>query len=82
MPPKLSEVKQVVKKAMSSSAPGPNGVPYKFYKNCHKVLELLWYLMRTAWKKQLIPSEWQRVVAVFIPKETPEILANSETSPC
>ncbi|KAK0156469.1 hypothetical protein N1851_000237 [Merluccius polli] len=64
MPPKLSEVKQVVKKARSSSAPGPNGVPYKFYKNCPKVLELLWYLMRTAWKKQLIL--WQ----VFIPKET------------
>ena len=25
--------------------------------------------MRTAWKKQLIPSEWQRVVVVYIPKE-------------
>ncbi|KAL0188639.1 hypothetical protein M9458_015738, partial [Cirrhinus mrigala] len=69
MPPKLSEVRQVVEKARSS-APGPNGVPYKLYKNCPKVLELLWYLMRTAWKKQIIPSEWQRAVAVFIPKET------------
>lgn len=69
MPPKLSEVRQVVEKARSSSAPGPNGVPYKLYKNCPKVLELLWYLMRTIWKKQLIPSEWQRAVAVFIPKE-------------
>lgn len=69
MLPKLSEVKQVVKKARSSSSPGPNGVPYKLYKNCPKVLELLWYLMRTAWKMQVIPSEWQRAVAVFIPKE-------------
>ncbi|XP_077382825.1 5-azacytidine-induced protein 2 isoform X1 [Festucalex cinctus] len=69
MPPKLSEVRQAVKKARSSSAPGPNGMPYKLYKNCPKVLELLWYLMRTAWKKQLIPSEWQRAVAIFIPKE-------------
>lgn len=69
MPPKLSEVKQVVRKARSSSAPGLNGVLYKLYKNCPKVLELLWYLMRTAWKKQIIPSEWQRAVAVFIPKE-------------
>ncbi|KAG1932793.1 hypothetical protein F2P79_020826 [Pimephales promelas] len=70
MPPKLNKVRQVVKKARSSSAPGPNGVPYKLYKNCPKVLELLWHLMRTAWKKQIIPSEWQRAVAVFIPKET------------
>ena len=69
MPPKLSEVRQVVKKARSSSAPGPNGVPYRLYKNCPKVLEVLWHLSRTAWKKQLIPSEWQRAVAVFIPKE-------------
>ena len=69
MPPKLSEVRHVVEKARSSSAPGPNGVPYKLYKNCPKVLELLWYLMRTVWKKRSIPSEWQRAVAVFIPKE-------------
>lgn len=69
MPPKLSEVRHVVDKARPSSAPGPNGVPYKLYKNCPKVLELLWYLMRTAWEKQRIPSEWERAVAVFIPKE-------------
>lgn len=68
-PQELEKVKQVVKKARSSSAPGPNGVLYKLYKNLPKVLELLWYLMRTAWKKQIIPSEWQRAVAVFIPRE-------------
>lgn len=68
MPLKLSEVRQAVKKARSSSAPGPNGVPYKINRNCPKVLELLYYLMSTLWKKQLIPSEWQRAVAVFILK--------------
>lgn len=47
----------------------PNGVPYKPYKNRPKILGLLWYLMRTAWRKQVIPSEWQIAVAVFIPKE-------------
>lgn len=69
IPPKLSKIRQVMRKARSSSAPGPNRVPYKLYKNCPKVLEVLWYFMRTAWKKQLIPSKWQRAVAVFIPKE-------------
>lgn len=66
IPPKLSKIRQIVKKARSSSAPGPNGIPYNLYKYYPKVL---WYLLRTAWKKQLIPSEWQRAVAVFIPKE-------------
>lgn len=40
-PPKLSEVRQVVLKARSSSAPRPNGIPYKLYKNCPTVLKLL-----------------------------------------
>lgn len=51
------------------SALGPNGISYKFYKNCPRALKLLWTLMRTAWTKQCIPSQWQRAVAVFIPKE-------------
>ena len=51
IPPKLSEVRHVMEKARSSSAPSPHGVPYKPYKKCPKVLELLWYLMRIAWKK-------------------------------
>jgi len=69
MPPKLSEVRQVVEMARSSSVPGANGIPYKLYKNYPKVLDMPWYFMRTAWKKQLIQFEWQRAVAVFIPKE-------------
>lgn len=34
LPPKLSETREVVRKARSASGPGPNGVPYKLYKNC------------------------------------------------
>ena len=32
--PMLKEVKEVVKKARSGSAPGSNGVTYKVYKKC------------------------------------------------
>lgn len=67
--PKLSEVTEVVRKARSASAPGPNGIPYKLYKYCPGVLRHLWKLLRVAWKNQVIPSEWQRAVTVFIPKE-------------
>lgn len=67
--PKLSEVAEVVRKARAASAPGPNGIPYKLYKYCPGVQRHLWNLLRVAWKNQTIPSEWQRAVSVFIPKE-------------
>ncbi|KAJ8350643.1 hypothetical protein SKAU_G00257730 [Synaphobranchus kaupii] len=68
-PPKLSEVADVVRKARAASAPGPNGVPYKLYKYCPGVRKILWKLLKVAWGKNIIPSEWQRAVTVFIPKE-------------
>lgn len=64
-PPKLSEVKQAVKKAKSASAPGPNGVPYSVCKNATDVLKILWKNMKVAWDKQIIPKAWQRARGVF-----------------
>ncbi len=68
-PPKLSEVKQAVKKARSASAPGPNGVPYSVYKKTPDVLKILWKNMKVVWDKQIIPKAWRRAGGVFIPKE-------------
>ena len=34
----LKEVREVVRKARASSAPGPSGTSYKVYKNCPKLL--------------------------------------------
>ena len=68
-PPRWAEIRQVVDKARSASAPGLNGVPYRVYKSCLMVLKLLWKLMRVAWKTQAIPSELIKAVKTFIPKE-------------
>ena len=68
-PPRLSEIRDVLKRARSASAPGPNGLPYKVYKSCPQVTKILWKLMSVAWKKQSIPAEWQEAVGIFIPKE-------------
>ncbi len=68
-PPKFSEVRQVIQRVRSASAPGPTGIPYKLYKSCPGVLKLPWTLMRITWTKQTIPSEWQRAVVVYIPKQ-------------
>ena len=67
-PPRWAEINQVVQKARTASAPGPNGVPYKVFKNCPMVLKLLWKLMRAAWKTQSIPLAWSTAATTFIPK--------------
>ncbi len=68
-PPKWKEVENTVRRARSASAPGPNGVPYKLYKNAPDVLCYLWRLMRVVWRKGVIPKAWRRAGGVLIPKE-------------
>ena len=67
--PTLKEVKEVVKKARSGSAPGPNGVTYKVYKKCPKLLNRLWKLMKVIWRKSHIPTHWQIADGCFVPKK-------------
>lgn len=80
-PPRWAEVKQVVERARSASAPGPNGVPYKVFKNCPGLLKALWRLMVAAWKTESIPSAWCQAVTTFIPK-VKDSSVSSEASPC
>jgi len=68
-PPKWKEVESTVRRAKSASAPGPNGVPYKLYKNAPDVLHFLWKLMKIVWQKGIIPKSWRRAGGVLIQKE-------------
>lgn len=52
----------------TASTSGPNGVPYKVYKNAPDVLKFLWSLFRVLWQKR-IHKEWRRAGGVLIPKE-------------
>ncbi|XP_060603696.1 uncharacterized protein LOC132756599 [Ruditapes philippinarum] len=67
--PRLQEIRDIVRKARASSAPGPNGVPYKVYKNCPKILLQLWRLMKVIWRKGELCREWLKAEGCFIPKE-------------
>ncbi|XP_035862163.1 uncharacterized protein LOC118496075 [Sander lucioperca] len=66
--PRWSEVEQTVHRARAASSPGPNGVPYRFYKNTPDVLRFLWKLMRVVWQKKEIPTSWRRAGGILIPK--------------
>ncbi|XP_052257664.1 uncharacterized protein LOC127862512 [Dreissena polymorpha] len=68
--PTLAEVKDVVKKARAVSAPGPNGIPYKVYKMCPRLLRRLWRLIKVVWRKGQVPECWQKAEGLFVPKET------------
>ena len=68
-PPTFREFQAVLKKARSKSAPGPNGVPYKFYKKCPEVARLMFNYIKGLWKKNKIPETWRRAEGVLIPKE-------------
>ena len=68
-PPTWSEVESTVKRARTASAPGPNGVPYRLYKNTPGVLKYLWKLMKVTWEKGIIPKAWRRAGGILIPKE-------------
>ena len=67
--PSLGEIRQIVKKARSASAPGPNGVPYKVYKYCPQILRVLWSNLRGVWRSGKIPKTWRKAEGCLIPKE-------------
>ncbi len=67
--PRLREVKKVVRRARSSTAPGPSGVPYKVYKNCPKLLHQLWRVLKVIWRRGKIAQQWRYAEGVCIPKE-------------
>lgn len=66
-PPKWSEVTGTVKRARAASAPGPNGILYKLYKNAPGILKYLWKLLRVAWQKEFVPKAWRRSGGIVIP---------------
>ncbi|XP_052402932.1 uncharacterized protein LOC127949523 [Carassius gibelio] len=65
----LKEVREVVRKARASSAPGPSGTSYKVYNNCPKLLLRLWKILRVIWMRGRIPEQWRVAEGVWIPKE-------------
>ncbi len=67
--PRLREVEKVVRRARSSSAPRPSGVPYKVYKNCPKLLHRLWRVLKVIWRRGKIAQQWRYAEGVCIPKE-------------
>nr|XP_057943465.1 uncharacterized protein LOC131138512 [Doryrhamphus excisus] len=67
--PSLVEVRNIVRAARTSAAPGPSGVPYKVYKHCPRLLERLWRLIKVVWRRGKVAKQWRHAEGVWIPKE-------------
>ena len=67
--PTLKEARDVIKKARSGSAPGPNGIAYKVYKSCEKITSRLWRLLRVIWRRGKLADSWMEAEGCFVPKE-------------
>ena len=48
---------------------GPNGVPSTVYKRCSGILNLLWKVLRTIWRRGRVADQWRQAEGVWIPKE-------------
>ena len=66
---KLKEVRDFDHKVRAGSSPGLNGISYKLYKNCPRVLRKLTVLLQQTWKKAIVPQEWCLADGIWIPKE-------------
>ena len=65
----LEEVKNFIKKARAKSSPGQDGVPYKVYKRCPKLVVWLFLILRKAWREKCISQRWARTEGIYLPKE-------------
>ena len=65
----FEEVKNIIRKARASSAPGPSGVTYAVYKRCPRLQKRLWRLLRVIWRNRDLPSVWLLAEGCYVPKE-------------
>ena len=66
---RLAEVKEVITKSRSKSAPGSNGISYKVYKRCPLLTRRLWKLIKVIWRKKHLPESWLMAEGCYVPKE-------------
>eukprot|EP00057_Strongylocentrotus_purpuratus_P031916 XP_786079.3 PREDICTED: uncharacterized protein LOC580961 [Strongylocentrotus purpuratus] len=66
--PAFQELKNVLHKTRNASSPGQNGIPYKMYKKCPRLLKIIWKLMLDVWRTKYIPVQWRVAEGVYIPK--------------
>ena len=65
----FEEVRKVILKGRSKSAPGQSGITYALYKRCPALAKRLWKLLRVVWHTKKVQTSWLCADGCFVPKE-------------
>ena len=65
----LIEMKSFIQKSRAKSSHGQDGVPYKVYKRCPKLVHWLFLILKKAWNEKFIIQRWAKTEGIYIPKE-------------
>ena len=65
---KVEDFSFLLNSRRNGSSPGINGIPYKVYKKCPKIMSFLFKIFLSCAKLCLVPVQWRIASEVYIPK--------------
>ena len=68
---KFDDFISVLNSRRNGSSPGINGIPYKVYKKCPKLMSFLFKIFKSCTKLSFVPVQWRIASEVYIPKVNP-----------
>lgn len=67
-PPSLAQLQQTLRKCRNSSTPGPNGIPYVFYKRLPSLHRYLHGIFIRVWTEGDVPVAWRVANMILLAK--------------
>ena len=68
---KIEDFSFLLNSRRNGSSPGINGIPYKVYKKCPKIMSFLFKIFKSCAKLSCVPIQWRIASEVYIPKVNP-----------
>ena len=75
---KIEDLVSLLNTRRNGSSPGINGIPYKVYKKCPKIMSFLFKIFKSCVKLSLVPIQWRIASEVYIPKVNPPTTSKIE----
>ena len=69
----LEELAQALKKPKNGSSPGPDGIPYEFYRAYPEILPKVVSLLNKCYRGAIIPPSWRNAILHLLPKEDKDL---------
>ena len=70
---KIEDFVSLLNSRRNGSSPGLNGIPYKVYKKCPKIMSFLFKIFKSCTKLSYVPIQWRVASEVYVPKVNPPV---------